>query len=74
MTTLDQYLRDTGLTEAAFALQVKTSQAHVNRLRKGGWPGKALSRRIKAASGGQVTANDFLDAGEPDVDQAGAAA
>lgn len=63
--TLHEYLTvektAAGLTEAVFAKRIGISQAHVNRLRRGeGWPQKEVMERIRAATGGRVTPNDFL--------------
>jgi transcriptional regulator with XRE-family HTH domain len=61
--TLDEYLaaeKPNGLTEAVFAARIGSSQPHVNRLRRGANPGFSLMERIKKATGGAVTPNDFL--------------
>lgn len=63
---LDQYLRDNSITEAAFAREVGISQAHVHRLRTGGWPSMGIAVRIREVTGGQVTADDFVP--PPDED------
>lgn len=59
--TLDEYLAAEKLTEAAFAGMVGISQPHVNRLRSGkGWPARELAEKIREATGGRVTPDDFL--------------
>lgn len=58
--TLDDWLTRTATKEEAFAAQIGTSQATVNRYRHGRRvPRPAVMARIAAATGGQVTANDF---------------
>ncbi|MGE0575415.1 MAG: helix-turn-helix domain-containing protein [Reyranella sp.] len=58
---LDTYLAEEGLTETRFAALVGISQPHVNRLRAGkAWPARDLVERIRAVTGGKVTADDFL--------------
>ena len=71
---LAQYLTDSGLKQEDFAKLVGISQPHVSRLLKGGtWPQRALLQRITEATGGKVTADDFL-VPEPSNGQQGAAA
>lgn len=63
--TLDDYLTDTGQTEAAFAARIGASQQTVNRLRRGlRSPSVAMQGRIHRASKGAVTPNDWLLTGE----------
>jgi transcriptional regulator with XRE-family HTH domain len=62
--TLDEYLssaRDrSGLTETQFAQLVGASQSYINRLRRNEClPSFTLAKRIRVATGGQVTASDF---------------
>ena len=75
---LDAYLEANGLTQEAFALQIKASQSQVSRL-LGDKPSASLGllARVKKATGGAVTADDFLvcrakpedgDADAPDCD------
>lgn len=60
-TALDAYLRENKITESAFARELGTSQSHVHRLRTGeSWPSRDLAVRIRDATAGQVTADDFL--------------
>lgn len=59
--TLDQYLAEHELTEAAFAGRVGVDQSTVHRLRaKGQTPNKALMARIFEETGGAVRADDFF--------------
>lgn len=58
--TLDQWLKRNDVTETAFAERISSSQASVNRYRKGRVPESAVMRRIFLATKGQVTANDFF--------------
>lgn len=64
--TLNEYLverRAEGLTEERFAVLVGLSQPQVNRLRRGtAKPSWEALRRIHDATGGLVTAADFLPA------------
>lgn len=57
--TLDQYLIETGQTEAEFASKVGTSQPNVHRMRKGQIPGPALMVAIRDETGGKVQPGDF---------------
>jgi transcriptional regulator with XRE-family HTH domain len=61
--TLDQYLsakKAGGLREEDFAALVGCTQSHVNRLRHGVVePSIALVHRIRRATDGAVTAEDF---------------
>ena len=59
--TLDQYLAEQAITEAAFAARVEVDQSTVHRLRaKGQTPNKALMARIFEATSGRVRADDFF--------------
>lgn len=63
--TLDAYLSENGISEAAFAQLVGTSQPNIHRMRKQGQtPNRALMAEIVKATGGKVQPNDFygLDA------------
>ncbi|CAO3351883.1 helix-turn-helix domain-containing protein [Azospirillum palustre] len=63
--TLDDWLNRTATKEEAFAALIGTSQATVNRYRHGRRvPRPAVMARIAAATGGQVTANDFHGLGD----------
>lgn len=58
--TLDEYLINAGVTEAAFAETVGCSQPAINRYRRGHRiPLEDEMRRIIAATEGRVTPNDF---------------
>jgi transcriptional regulator with XRE-family HTH domain len=58
--TLDQWLRDQGMTEAEFARRIECAQATVNRYRqRQRMPSPEKMRRIWQATEGAVTANDF---------------
>lgn len=59
--TLDDWLITTRTKEEAFAALIGVSQASVNRYRHGlRIPRPAVLARIRAATGGAVTAADFL--------------
>lgn len=61
LMTLDDYLAQTGTLETDFARAIGLSQSQVNRLRNGeSWPSKGVLERIRAATDGRVTPNDFL--------------
>lgn len=59
--TLDDWLKRNNVTETAFAERIGSSQASVNRYRKGRVPESAIMRRIIIATKGAVTANDFFN-------------
>lgn len=59
--TLNSYLLDHSITEAAFAARVGVDQSTVHRWRKGQMPeGPSTMRAIARETGGKVTANDFF--------------
>lgn len=58
--TLDEFLKNSPLTEAAFGELIGCSQGQVNRLRKGGsQPSPERIARIRDATKGKVNFNDF---------------
>lgn len=58
--TLADYLNQEGLTNAAFASEIKVNQSTVARLRNGDiMPSKAVMVRIFFATKGKVRADDF---------------
>lgn len=60
---LNAYLADRNETQAAFAGRVGTSEANLSRILAGQQrPRAGLMERIRAATGGAVTPNDFFDA------------
>jgi transcriptional regulator with XRE-family HTH domain len=60
---LETYLKKNGMTDASFAAQVSLSQSQVSRIKRGiSWPTRDVLERITMATGGTVTANDFLSA------------
>ena len=58
--TLDDYLKDTGQTEAAFAAKAGLSQPRLNRIRRGANTSGATIRRICEASDWRVTPDDII--------------
>jgi transcriptional regulator with XRE-family HTH domain len=59
--TLDQYLKQNGITETAFAAQIGVNQSSVNRMRKGLISPDILTLgRIVEATAGAVTLADFV--------------
>lgn len=60
---LDQYLAINGLTDDAFAQTLGVAhRLTVNRYRRGlRVPRPSIMRRIAEVTGGQVTANDFIE-------------
>lgn len=66
--TLHEYLAQEGITETVFGRLAGLSQSQVNRLRHGkSWPQRDVAERIKAATGGRVTPDDFLPSREPEA-------
>lgn len=60
------YLKQANLTPAAFAEQIDTAEMTVYRyLNASRRPAQDILARIAAATGGQVTANDFYDTAIP---------
>jgi transcriptional regulator with XRE-family HTH domain len=58
---LDQYLASRKITDADFGRMIDRGQSTVNRLRRGETsPDWETVQRIVDATGGVVTANDFL--------------
>jgi DNA-binding transcriptional regulator YdaS (Cro superfamily) len=59
--TLNEYLTEIKLGDADFGRLVGLSQSAINRLRRGeSWPPAETARKILVATGGKVTANDFM--------------
>lgn len=57
---LDDFLSTSPLTEEAFGALIGCSQSQVNRLRKGdSQPSNERIARIRDATGGKVSFNDF---------------
>lgn len=68
--TLSDYIDASGLTDAAFGAEIGLSQGQVSKLRRGKhWPSRETISRIRAATNGAVTADDFL----PEVGEGAAA-
>lgn len=58
--TLEQYLSETGETDAAFGARVGLSQSHVSRLRRlASRPSWSAIYAILEATGGRVTETDW---------------
>lgn len=73
--TLDDYLSDRNLTDTAFGAQIGRSQSAISRLRRGlTKPDWETLERIKDATSGAVTPNDFLSEPPPHPNSNGAAA
>lgn len=61
MNALDRYLKDNGISNAAFAAMLGASEATVSRLRSGKQtPSFPLVAKIADVTAGAVTPNDFL--------------
>ena len=59
--TLDQFLRINKVSERAFSEAIGVSQPHVHRFRTGeSWPNRDVMIRIREATQGQVSSEDFL--------------
>lgn len=65
MNSLDRYLDEHDIKNAAFAATVGASEATISRLRNNKQaPSFSLARRIREATEGAVTFDDFLIAAE----------
>lgn len=63
---LETYINWKKLTDASFGEIAGLSQSQVSRIRRGlSMPSKDALERIKAATKGKVTANDFFHNREP---------
>jgi transcriptional regulator with XRE-family HTH domain len=63
INALDRYLAERGMTNVEFGRAVDASEATISRLRKGKQaPSYSLVLRIRDATKGAVTADDFLPA------------
>lgn len=58
--TLDQYLSSKKLTASKFAGLINRAVSTVTRIRNGQMPDTDTLQRIVAATGGDVTPNDFF--------------
>lgn len=59
---LEAWLADSGLSKSAFAERIGCAPSKITALLNGSeWLGRDLARRIAEATGGAVTANDFLE-------------
>jgi hypothetical protein len=55
------WVLQSGMTQSAVAVQLKTSQGHVNDLMQNkNWPTRSMAVRILTLTNGLVTPNDFL--------------
>ncbi len=60
--TLDQYLSKNDLSSAQFGDQVGASRSQISRIRRGvSRPSWDMVARIAEATGGKVTADDFME-------------
>lgn len=58
---LTDYLDAHSITDAEFGSRIGLSQPQVSKLRRGKhWPQRETMERIREATGGAVTADDFL--------------
>lgn len=59
--TLSDFLEKKSIRQTDFAEQIGMSSAYVSMLCRGKiWPSRDVLHRIVAATGGKVTANDFM--------------
>jgi transcriptional regulator with XRE-family HTH domain len=59
--TLSEFLQKRNIRQADFAAQIGRSAAYVSMLCRGQiWPSREVVTRIRSATGGKVTANDFM--------------
>lgn len=64
--TLDQWLTERGMTAVNFASLTGLTKQAVHKYRRNlRFPGPDNLRAIREATGGQVTADDFVDAHSP---------
>lgn len=60
-TKLAAWMKDNGITDADLAEMVGTSREQINRVRNGvSSPSWGLAAKLKAATRGVITADDFL--------------
>lgn len=57
---LARYLDENKITQGVFADQIGVTQGRVSQLVRGAWLSRDLAAKIKAATNGAVTADDFL--------------
>lgn len=63
--TLADFLKINNIRQADFAEQIGRSAAYVSMISRGQiWPSRDVVSRIVSATGGLVTANDFMRAEE----------
>jgi DNA-binding XRE family transcriptional regulator len=68
MNKLGRYLAERGVKKSAFATSVGASASAISALSKeppAYWPGRDLAIRIREATDGAITPNDFLPPYEP---------
>jgi DNA-binding transcriptional regulator YdaS (Cro superfamily) len=66
MSKLAAWLERTETKRSAFAESVGVSPSYVTQLCAGTiWPGRDVIERIRDATGGEVTANDFMTPAAP---------
>jgi DNA-binding transcriptional regulator YdaS (Cro superfamily) len=64
---LSEWLKGCSLTRRAFAKKVGVAPSYITALCDGTvWPGHDVAARIKAATDGEVTPDDFLRADQTD--------
>lgn len=62
---LNEWMTDAGVTDEALALQVEADRTTISRIRRGTrMPSPDMMRKIREATGGAVTANDFVHVGD----------
>ena len=71
--TLSQYLKDHGVSQAAFAQEMSVDPISVYRWCKGYRFPREHIQKIMEATGGKVTANDFFHAPDPSRNEEAAA-
>jgi len=71
MEKLDDWLRATGTRRNAFAAAIGVTPSYVSQLCAGTlWPGRDIMTRIRTATNGAVSADDFLPPAAPAVGRA----
>jgi transcriptional regulator with XRE-family HTH domain len=55
-----EWLKQSGMTQEAFAAKVGVTQGRISQIIQGKPPSWKLAAKIKEATGGEVSADDFL--------------
>ena len=61
---LKQWLSDQGLSQGKFARRVRVTDGRLSQILHGESPSMKLAARIKAATKGEITADDLMEAAQ----------